>query len=73
MDNMPVRAGVRARRRCGSPCYRTQTPSDRRTNPGTMPTAGNRADYSPGAGAQQAVADRSLGGIVRIREGRRRQ
>jgi hypothetical protein len=73
MGDAVVIAGVRARWRCGSTCYRTQTPSDRRTDPGSMPTAGNRADYSPGAGSKQSSADRSLGGIVRVRVGRRRQ
>jgi hypothetical protein len=53
MDDVAVIAGVRARRRCCGPCHGAQTPSDRRTDPGTMPAAGNRADYSPSAGAQQ--------------------
>jgi hypothetical protein len=73
MDDVAVIAGVRARWRCGSTCYRTQTSSDRRTDAGSMSAAGNRADYSPGAGSKQSAADRSLGGIVRVRVGRRRQ
>jgi hypothetical protein len=73
MDDVAVVAAVRRRRRCSSTCYRTQTSSDRRTDPGSMPTASYRADYSTGAGSKQSPADRSLGGIVRVRGGRRRQ
>ena len=38
-----------------------------------MPAARDRADYSPGAGADQTAAQRSIRGIVRVREGCRRQ
>jgi hypothetical protein len=73
MDDVTVIAGVRSRRRCCSPCHSAQTPSDRRTDPGSMPTAGYRADYNSGAGSEQTAADRSLSGIVRVGVGRRRQ
>jgi site-specific DNA recombinase len=36
MGDAVVIAGVRAHWRCGSAYYRTQTPSDRRTDPGSM-------------------------------------
>ena len=70
---MAVITGVRSRRRCCGACHGTQTSSNRRTDPGSMPTTGDRADYGPGAGSDQAAADRSLGGIVGVRVGRRRQ
>jgi hypothetical protein len=73
MDDVAVIAGVRARWRCGSTCYRTQTSSNRRTDPGSMPTAGYRADYGPSTSSNQAAANRPLGGIVRVPVGRRRQ
>jgi hypothetical protein len=37
------------------------------------PAARDRADYSSDAGAYQTAAHRPIGGVVRIREGRRRQ
>jgi hypothetical protein len=38
-----------------------------------VPATSNCSDYSPGAGAEQAAADRALAGIVRVGEGGRRQ
>jgi hypothetical protein len=38
-----------------------------------MPAAGNRANYSPGAGPQQPAADCSLGRVVGVRKGGSRQ
>ena len=73
MDDVAVITGVRSRRRCCGACHGTQTSSNRRTDPGSMPTTRDRADYGPGAGSDQAAADRSLGGIVGVRVGRRRQ
>jgi hypothetical protein len=61
-------------RRCGSgPRDGAHAPADRRADASTMPAAGDRADYSPSAGAYQTAAHRPIGGIVRVREGRRRQ
>jgi len=48
-------------------------PADSRADASTMAAAGDRADYSPSAGAYQTAAHRPIGGIVRVREGRRRQ
>jgi hypothetical protein len=61
-------------RRCGSgACYGAHAPADRRTDASTTPAARDRADYSPTAGADQTAAQRPIGGIVRVREGCRRQ
>jgi len=73
MGDVAVIAGVRSRRRCRSTCHSAQTSSNRRTYPGSMPTAGYRADYGTGARSDQAAANRSLGGIVGVRVGRCRQ
>jgi len=60
--------------RCASGArYGAQAPADRRTDASTMPAARDRADYSPGAGADQTAAQRPIGGIVRVREGCGRQ
>ena len=60
--------------RCGSGArYSAHAPADRRTDAGTTPAARDRADYSPSAGANQTAAQRPIGGVVRIREGCRRQ
>ena len=73
MDDVAVIAGVRSRRRCRSTYHGAQTSSNRRTYRGSMPTAGYRADHSPGARSDQAAANRSLCGIVGVRVGRCRQ
>jgi hypothetical protein len=73
MDDVAVITGMRSRRRCGSPCHGAQTPSDQSSYASAMPAAGNSADYSPSAGAEQAAAERTLGGIIGVRRGRRRQ
>jgi hypothetical protein len=73
MGDAMVIAGVRARWRCGSTCYRTQASANCRTDARTMSATSNRADYGPGARSDQTAADRSLSGIVRVRVGRRRQ
>jgi hypothetical protein len=60
--------------RCGSGArYGAHAPADRRTDASTTPAARDRADYSPTAGADQTAAQRPIGGIVRVREGCRRQ
>jgi hypothetical protein len=73
MGDAVVIAGARARWCSSGTCYRTQTPSDCGTNASAMPAAGYRADHGPSARSEQAATDRSLGGIVRVRVGRRRQ
>ena len=61
-------------RRCGSGARDgAHAPADSRADASTMAAAGDRADYSPSAGAYQTAAHRPIGGIVRVREGRRRQ
>jgi hypothetical protein len=50
-----------------------QASADQRTDASTTPPAGNRADDSPGACADQATTDCAVCGIVRVRGSRRRQ
>jgi hypothetical protein len=57
----------------GCPGYGAQASADCRTDASTTPTAGDRTDDSPGAGADQAAAERALTGIVWVRGSRRRQ
>jgi hypothetical protein len=57
----------------GSPGYGAQASADCRTDASTTPTAGDRTNDSPGAGADQAAAERAFAGIVRVRGSRRRQ
>ena len=66
-------AAVWGRRRGGSAGYGAQASADRRTRAGTTPATGDRADYSPGAGPDQAAGNRAIGGIVRLRKGPRRR
>ena len=57
-------------RRCGgSAGYSAHASADRRSYASTTPTARDRTDYSTGAGADKAAADRALSWIVRVREG----
>jgi hypothetical protein len=72
-DGMAVIAVMWARRRGGSTRYGADTPADRRADAGTAPAAGNCADDSSGSGSEQTTADRAIGGIVRVRGGRRRE
>jgi hypothetical protein len=51
-----------------APRDRAHASADRRTDTGATPASCDRANYSPGAGADQAAAQRSLGGIVWVRE-----
>jgi hypothetical protein len=71
--DMPVIAVVRPRgcssRSNGSP----DTSTDRRTNGGTMPATGDRADRSPCAGAEETATDGALSRIVRVCPGCRRE
>ena len=57
----------------GSPGYGAQAAADCRTDASTTPTACDPTDDSPGAGADQAAAERAFAGIVRVRGSRRRQ
>src|SRR5690349_7710057 len=57
MGDVAVIAGVRARRRCCGPYHGAQTSSHRRTDHGTIPTAGNRANYGSRAGSDQAFPE----------------
>jgi hypothetical protein len=57
-------------RRCGgSAGYSAHASADRRSYASTTSTTCDRTDYSTGAGADQAAADRALRWIVRVREG----
>jgi hypothetical protein len=73
MGDATVVAAVRGRWCGGGAGYGAQASADRRTDAGTVPAASNCSDYSPGAGAEQAAANRALAGIVRVSEGGRRQ
>jgi hypothetical protein len=57
----------------GSPGYGTQASADCRTDASTTPAAGDRTNDSPGAGADEAAAERTFAGIVRVCGSRRRQ
>ena len=57
----------------GSPGYGTQASADSSTDASTMPAAGDRTNNSPGAGADQAAAERTFAGIVRVCGSHRRQ
>jgi hypothetical protein len=72
-DVMVIVAVMWSRRRGSGARYGANAPADRRTDTGTMPAARDRSDHGSGAGADQAAANRPLGGIVRVREGGRRQ
>src|SRR5215470_8877396 len=53
--------------RCtGGARHSAQAPADRRADPGAVPTAGNRADYSPGARPEQSAGEGALTRIVRV-------
>ena len=65
---MVIIAMMWARRCGGSARYGAHAPADRRTDTSTTPAPGDRANDSPGAGADQAAPQRSLGGIVGVRE-----
>jgi hypothetical protein len=73
MGDVTAVAVIWAWRRGSGARYGAHAPADRRTDASTMPAARDRADYSPGAGADQTAAQRSIRGIVRVREGCRRQ
>jgi len=60
---------VMGTRRCGgSARYGAHAPANRRTDTGTAAASRDRTDYSPGTGADQPSPQRSLGGIVGVRE-----
>jgi hypothetical protein len=65
-------ARVRSRWCCSSTSYRTQTPSDCRTDASATPTASDSSDYSPRAGAEQAPAECALTRVVGVRGSRHR-
>ena len=66
-DVMVIVAVIRARRCGGGAHYRSHAPSNRRTDTGTVSTARDRADRSPGACTDQTAADCAVGRIVRVR------
>ena len=66
-------AVIWAGRCCGGARYSAHAPADRRTDASTTPAARDRANYSPSARADQTAAQRPIGGVVRVREGCRRQ
>ena len=70
MRDPVVIAAVRARWCRGGAGHCSQAAADRRPYSGAMSAAGNSADYSPGAGAQQTTAERALAGIIGVRSGR---
>ena len=72
-DSTAVIAVVWTRWGRSSPGYGAQASADCRTDASTTPTASDRTDDSPGAGADQAAAERAFAGIVRVCGGRRRQ
>jgi hypothetical protein len=74
-DVMAIVAGMRARRCRGRARDRTHAPADGRTDTCAAPASGDRADNRPGAGANQATAQRLVGGIVGVceRGGRQHQ
>ena len=65
---MAIVAGMRARRCCGRARDRAHAAADSRADTGATPASGDRADNCPGAGTDQATAQRSVGGIVMIGE-----
>ncbi len=73
MTDVPVVAAVRrpwrSRGRRSRAGHGTQASADRRTDTGTTPAAGYGTDHGSGPGADQAAAQRSLAGIVRIGSG----
>jgi hypothetical protein len=71
MNDVMAVVVMRARRCSRSARYRTHAPADCRTDAGTASAAGDRADHSSRAGADQAAAERALSRIVRICIGRR--
>jgi hypothetical protein len=76
MNVVIVAAVCRTRRACrrrGSPGYGAQPAADSRTDAGAMPAAGDCADDSPGARAEETSSERALARIIRIGMGRRRQ
>ena len=55
--------------RCGgSASNGANAAADSRADTGATPASGDRADNRPGAGTNQAAAQRSVGGVVRVRE-----
>jgi hypothetical protein len=69
MDVMVVAAvrPPRSRWRSGSAGYRAQASANCCTDASTTSATGNRADHSPGAGAEQTTPERALGGIIGVR------
>ena len=69
MDDVMVIVRVMGTRRCGSGTrYGAHAPADSRTDTSTTTASRDRTDYGPGAGADQPSPERSLGGVVRVRE-----
>ena len=69
MDDVMVIVRVMGTRRCGSGTrYGAHASADSRTDTSTTTASCDRTDYSSGAGADQPSPQRSLGGIVGVRE-----
>jgi hypothetical protein len=72
-DVLVIVAVMWAGRRGGCTRQGAYPSTNRGTNTGTPAAPRDRTNYSPGAGADETAAQRSLGGIVRVGEGGRRQ
>ena len=72
-DVVVIVAAMWAGRRGGCARYGAHPSANRGTNAGTPAAAGDRANYSSGAGTDETAAQRSLGGIVRVCDGGRGQ
>jgi hypothetical protein len=72
MTDPVVIAAVRARWCRDSAGHRPQASPDRRPYASTPSPAGNSADYSPSAGAEQTTPERALAGIIGVRRSRHR-
>jgi hypothetical protein len=70
---MAIVAALRTRGCGGSTRYGADSAADSRTDTGATSASCDRANNRPGTGANQATAQRTVGGIIRIRERGRRQ
>jgi hypothetical protein len=64
---------MRARRSCGSAGHGAQPAANCRADACATPAAGDCADDSPGAGAEQTSSECALTRIIRVCMSRRRQ
>jgi hypothetical protein len=72
-DVMAIVAVLWARRCRGGARDGANAAADNRTDTSAAPASCDRADNRPGAGTNQAAAQRSVGGIVGVSERRGRQ